>query len=334
MTNTTSRRLRFTSLALVVLCLSAGFSSAQISIGGDLGLGVGVSLITSLSGALNIVADATLAVSGYVDTFVCSGASLALNSGVQLACGSMQLESGAVAMADSTASLTVEKSCAVSGASNTISGGMLVASSTNVSVASGSQLLVKSCSIAPAAFQLASNAYMQLSSCAVTKASAIRGTATSTVEVTGATVCHAPTTVEGVARVTVSGTLDHEAAYTSNCAHTVTGAHIINAANTCSYGSLAYGSAASLTMKAHPVNGYTATRVAGALTCGGSLHLQSGSYVPPQQVVLHSCGSVAGKFSSVTCDSATIKGQIHYTANSVVWYPYATGPCTSCTQVY
>jgi hypothetical protein len=330
---TNSHRVRFTSLALVVLCLSASFTSAQIGIGLGGGISVGVGLITSLSGALNIIADATLAVSGYVDTFVCSSASLAINAGVQLSCGAMQLQSGAVAMADASAQLVVEKSCAVSGASNTISGGILVASSTNVSCESGSQLIVKSCSIAPAAFSMADNAYLQLSSCAVTKASSISGSATAAVEVTGSTVCHAPTTVEGVARVTVSGTLDHEEAYTSSCAHTVTGAHIVNAAYPCSYGSLAYGSAAQATMKAHAVNGYTAARVAGAMTCAGSLHLQSGGYTPPQQVTLHSCGSVQGQFQSVTCDSATIKGQIHYTANAVVWYPYATGACTSCTQV-
>src|SRR5689334_2720033 len=124
----------------------------------------------------------------------------------------------------------------------------------------------------------------------------------------------------------------------------VTGAHVINAAHTCSYGALSYGSAASLTMKAHPTNGYTAAKVSGVCLClvlllfwvysclcfnahspcvgaaslAGNLHLASGSYAPADAITLMSCGSVSGTFASCTSDSATVKGQIHYTSTAVV----------------
>jgi len=144
------------------------------------------------------------------------------------------------------------------------------------------------------------------------------------------------TQTTGAGEVLVEGTLQHEADYASNCKHTIAAGatHVINAANACSYGSLSYDSAAQTVIKAGS-NGYTATQVSGAGQFAGQLHLQSNGYAPPQEVVLHNCGSAAGGFTAVTHDSATVKGQVQVTANQVVWHPYATGPCVapSCCAV-
>jgi len=150
------------------------------------------------------------------------------------------------------------------------------------------------------------------------------------------TAASAITATSSTAKVVVAGTLSHQAAYTSNCAHTITGTHIINsaAANSCSFGALTYGSASQVIMQAHPTNGFTTANVAGHSTMAGALHLTCGSYRPPSAVNLVKAGSCSGTFSSVTSDSSSIKGQIHYTPTGCVWYPYATGACTSCTHVY
>jgi len=140
------------------------------------------------------------------------------------------------------------------------------------------------------------------------------------------------TKTSGAGSVLVEGALVHMAQYTSSSAHTVTGSHVINAANACSFGSLTYGNAAALTMKAGSA-GYTAAHVAGQAVLAGTLHLQSGSYKPPSSVTLLNCGSTSGQFASATSDSSTAKGQIHFTPTSVVWYPYATGACTNCCLV-
>jgi hypothetical protein len=141
----------------------------------------------------------------------------------------------------------------------------------------------------------------------------------------GATSC------TGAGQVLVEGTMEHQAAYTSNTAHVVTGAHIINQGYATSFGSLSYGSASSCTLVAG-ASGYTASQISGAGQLGGTLHLKSGSYAPSGPVTLMTFGGgCTGQFASVTSDSAA-KGYVQYTANSVVWYPSGT-TCTSCSYV-
>jgi hypothetical protein len=269
-------------------------------------------------------------------THQCTAATVIAGSGTAVVAGTMQAASATVTCAHSATNIA-----------NT--GKMLVSGTGQFVLSAGHTLTCAGCAMSCANVGTQNTHVVGCDTCGT--AATIVHTGSSTVSgghnfllkssglihvAQGATCTYTGATqTSGAGKVLVEGTLVHSAAYTSSVAHTVTGSHVVNAANACSFGSLAYGSASQLTMMAGS-SGYKAMSVAGHAQLGGTLHLKSGSYAPGSSVTLLNCGSSSGTFSSVTSDSTTNKGQVHITPTSVVWYPKATGTCTapSCCQVY